>query len=1065
VLWFAAALLPLLLYLPGRVISRVFAGALPADPIERHAERLLVGALLNGWLALLLASLGLFSLWLHLLLLGLACAGALAWRYRFGRGIALPVPLDRPVGRLEIAAYAASFLLALLLVSRPFEVILGARDAGVYATSGMAMARTGALVQHDDIVADMGRAAQSDDPALRGPAEQGISNFLGVQDRSRYIATRLRAAGYLINEGEAAEGRIVPQFLHLFPAWIGLLSAIGGPYAGLFAPGLLGSLGVLSVGLLGRRLAGPWVGLLAMLFLALNGVQVWFSRYSTAETSAQFLTFAGLYFFARFAAANPEPRANASPYYGLLAGVAAGQVVLARIDAFLIIPLGLFLLYSGVSRRWTHGHTFMAAGLAAMLLHAGLHILFIARAYVLDTGFDRLQDYVLISLLVLPFLTPEVADAYLNGPLSPFANPMKIWRELAALGAGLVVLLLLWRRPGWSRRLETLLRRARRPLLALTAGGIVLLAGYAYFLRPQIIDADILFNTRGGWNDPLERDPRLVQQDVNEWRMPAVTAREQAGVVLEGPAYWAATKIDVAATEALREQLRAERGPWQGPFSNQTFNWMRLQGYVGAPIALPRIVYDADTSWWQEFTEVPAGVEPPPGIPVKDKYAIPLANFVRVGWYLSPLGIMLGIAGFALWCYRDLNQASWLFLLIALGGSFFFIRQTYGTSDQTYVYILRRYVPITYPAFSLAMAYALVALAGQIVPRSLFVRVRPAAAGILTLALLAFFIVTGRPIFRHVEYEGAVAQVAELAEQFEPGRDVLLMRGGGPTYGAARDVPDLVATPLRFVHGIDALTVKSSRPGAYADALAELVMRWRNEGREIYLLLSASGANFVLPGFALEPAGTFRFDLPEFEQLAAQKPRNVARLTLPFSVYRLVPAPPQTLAAPDLPFNAQDFGAQVHGFHLPETAENGEFFSWTSGEAVLRLAPAGALPAQIRLRLASGERPARMGPAEACFAIQAEAAPWPLQSEPPRELACLTLTEEMQTYVLELPEMASAPRGSYLLRIMSEGWVPAQADPRQTDQRNVGIQFGELRRQRAFEGSLPAQLPSTREQP
>ncbi len=1042
-LWFAAVLLPLLLYLPGWLISRVFAGALPADPIERHAERLLVGALLNGWLALVLAAVGIFSLWLHLLLLGLGCAVAFIWRARFAGGPAPPALPERSVGRLEIAAYAAGFLLALLLVSRPFEVILGARDAGVYATTGMAMARTGGLVQHDAIVADMGRAARADDPALRDPAEQGLSNFLGVQDRSRYIATRLRAAGYLINEGEVAEGRVVPQFLHLFPAWIGLLTAAGGPYAGLFAPGLLGSLGVLSVGLLGRRLAGPWVGLLAMLFLALNGVQVWFSRYSTAETTAQFLTFAGLYFFARFAAPDPDPPARFSPYYGLLAGVAAGQVALARVDAFLIIPLLLFLLYCAVSRHWTRGHTFMAAGLAAMLLHAGLHVLFVARAYVLDTGFDRLQDYALVSLLVLPFLPPEVAAAYLNGPLSPFADPMKIWRELAALGAGLAVLLLLWRWPGWSRRLEAVLRRARRPLLALAAGGIVLLAGYAYFLRPQIIDADILFNARGGWNDPLERDPRLVQQDVNEWRMSVVTAREQAGVVLEGPEYWAATKIDAAATEALREQLRAERGPWQGPFSNQTFNWMRLQGYVGAPIALPRIVYDEDNYWWQEFTEVPAGVEPPPGIPVKDKYSIPLANFVRVGWYLSPLGIMLGIAGFALWCYRDLNRASWLFLLIALGGSFFFIRQTYGTSDQTYIYILRRYVPITYPAFSLAMAYALVALVGRVAPRSLFARARLAVAGALTLALLAFFVVTGRPIFSHVEYKGAVAQVAELAEEFDPQRDVLLMRGGGPTYGAARDVPDLIATPLRFVHGIDALTVKSSQPAAYADALAELVARWRNEGREIYLLLSASGANFVLPGFALEPAGSYRFDLPEFEQLAAQKPRNVARLTLPFSVYRLVPAPPQTLAAPDLPLDAQSFGAQVHGFHLPEADANGEFYSWTSGEAVLRLAPDGELPAQLHLLLAGGERPARMAPAEVCFAIQAEDAPWPTQSGPPRDLQCLTLTEEMQTYVLELPQL-TAPRGSYLLWILSEGWVPAQEDPLQTDQRNVGIQFGEL---------------------
>ena len=50
--------------------------------------------------------------------------------------------------------------------------------------------------------------------------------------------------------------------------------------------------------MLGRRLAGPWVGLLGALFLALNGVQVWFSRYSTSEACAQFLCLAALYGFA-----------------------------------------------------------------------------------------------------------------------------------------------------------------------------------------------------------------------------------------------------------------------------------------------------------------------------------------------------------------------------------------------------------------------------------------------------------------------------------------------------------------------------------------------------------------------------------------------------------------------------------------------------------------------------------------------------------------------------------------------------------------------------------------------
>ena len=73
-----------LFYLPGLLIAHALLGPWqPADVLERVYERIVVGALLNGWLALALAELGLFSAWLHVLLLGLVCAAAAAaalWR-------------------------------------------------------------------------------------------------------------------------------------------------------------------------------------------------------------------------------------------------------------------------------------------------------------------------------------------------------------------------------------------------------------------------------------------------------------------------------------------------------------------------------------------------------------------------------------------------------------------------------------------------------------------------------------------------------------------------------------------------------------------------------------------------------------------------------------------------------------------------------------------------------------------------------------------------------------------------------------------------------------------------
>ncbi|MEI7772700.1 MAG: hypothetical protein WCI67_22100, partial [Chloroflexales bacterium] len=692
--------------------------------------------------------------------------------------------------------------------------------------------------------------------------------------------------------------------------------------------GLLAVLGAWSVGMLGRRLAGPWVGGLAFLFLALNGAQVWFARYSTAETTAQFLIWAGLYFFAKMemeGAEGPGLRPAASALPALMAGVAIGQVALARLDFFLLGPVLAYLIYCWLSRRWGRPQTLMALGMGAMLLHAGLHLALIARAYLFDTGHDRLMDWAVISLLSLPFLTDALRADYLAH--SALARPARLALELGALAAAAGGLALIRWRAGLLGRFEAALAARRTLLLRTVAGATLLIAGYAYLVRPAIIDADLLLNTRGGWSDPLTRDPAVVAGDVRAGRMTADEARNMAGVALRPGPYWFA-QPDLAATQAQRARLSAERGPWRGPLSNQTTNWLRLQGYVGAPISLPvDLWYNeyANMSWWQQLMVNPATLTSAPA-PINAKYQIPLANLVRVGWYLSPLGVLLGIAGYALWWRRGLTRASWLFLAVAFVGTFFFVRQTYGTSDQTYIYILRRFVPITYPAFSLGIGYALAALARQgagnreqgtgrriwsVVSR----RWSPLMAAGLAGLLVAFFVVTNQPIYRHVEYAGALAQLDAAAAQFAPGRDVLLMRGGGPIWAEARDVPDLVATPLRFAYGLDAFTVKSSRPGAYAADLAAEVARWQAQGRQVYLLLSASGGSFALPGYRLEPAGGFTLDIPEFEQLTDQKPRNVSRLTLPFQIYRALPAVPGALGTAPAPLAPDDFAAQVGGFY------------------------------------------------------------------------------------------------------------------------------------------------------
>jgi hypothetical protein len=1027
----ATVVLAPLLYIPGYLIAHALLGAAqPLDPLERHYERIVASALLNGWLAFTLAEAGVFAVWRHLLVLLVVCAACAAVALRRG-ALRLPNP---PLGfvahihhqahptrlvtsqratRWQLPAFAAVGIVFAILVARPFEVVLGARDAGVYANTGFAIARTGGIVQYDDLVAQIGQDQQAPDPALREAARQAETNFLGVQPAQRYIATRLRAAGFLINAGELARGRVVPQGFHLYPAWIGLLTGLLGLRGGLLATGVLGLLGVWSVGMLGRRLAGPWIGLLAMILLALNGVQVWFSRYSTTETTAQFLTFAGLYAFAGAFTAGDHPVADDgrgdqdahttryARFSALLAGVAFGQLALTRIDFALVVgPVVAYLLYTWLARRWKRTHTVLAASLGALLAHAALHIVLIARAYFFDTLFARLQDYALPALLSMPFLTPELRQTYLTRPCTPIGiqpcppvagmpppqttewNSVRIAAEIA-IAALLIVGLLALRR--WSRPLQTLeqmVRRRATALLRLAALAVVALAAYGYLIRPQILSPATLA------------------------ALPGCLSPAQIG--------------------------------------HPTGACLALQGYVGAPVATPtypnRLAYliGALPTWLRTGTLT---LRTSPELRLDPRFAVVQGNMVRLGWYLSPLGVLLGVAGFALWWRHGLNRASWPFLLIGLLTTVVFVRNTYGTSDQHYIYILRRYVAQVYPAFSLGIAYALVSLAAWAQPashtRSRWFGFR-LAAYLCGIALVGFLVVTNRAIYRHTEYGGALDQLATIAGRFGP-RDVVLFRGGH------RDEPDLIVTPLKYAYGIDAITIKSSDPSRYAEHLARYIQRWQSQGRQVYLALGPNGG-FELPGLQLERSGPIALELAEFQQLTDKKPGAAQPFALDFTLYRLVPAS-ATAASASARIAVDDYAAQVRGFYRPEPI-GGTRLAWTNGDAVLRLPwPRDAAPRTLTIRLASGVRPPSLGTARACLSLLPEPSHQAHNAASDFiALECFDLTTGISSYRLQLDPRLLPPSstGTALLRIQSTAWRPAEVDPALHDERSLGVQFGGL---------------------
>lgn len=936
-----------------------------SQPLDLVYQSTILGMLLHGGVAVALAALGIFHLAIHALFVSIPIIWAI-WslrKHKLPWRIAGVDSRERPV----VIVMSLILVASIWLNGTPSEVIIGARDAGVYANTGFMIARTGGIVQHDAVVADLAQRRATD-----ADAAQGWSNLLGVQSAERFMASRMRLAGLFIFDKTASDGAYTPQFLHLFPAWIGLFSALFGVKLGILATGLAGVVGAWSVGMAGRALKSPWVGVIAMALIAFNGVHVWFSRYPMSETTAQWLFFAAIYGLAMRRKADRDDTLVTS----LIAGAAIGQMMLARLDfVFVVIPFVGWLVW-----RWFRGDIdqslrWVIGGFAVTAVHGVIHLLTISRGYFIDTFFALFQDTAISALLIFPFLTPALQRTFLLRPCSPLTAqpcpdqsipdaPWQIGRIIAEFGAvALIIVALFW------------LRRYRTPimnwLMALTpwyqragqfaAIAVVLAGTYAYVIRPQMLSTQVL---------------REVPQCLNS------------------------------------TQLRAPSG-----------SCLALQSYVGAPIVPPTYPDIVSQSVGRVWAAVRGEVYE--ATPLRDLYANSMANLVRVGWYISPLGIILSFAGIALWLWRGVGRSDWLFVAVTLATAMIFIELSYGTSSQTYIYIMRRYLPNIYPGFAIFAAFAVVSLWGQVWWRKL-------ASGLAASGALLFLLATIRPVINMPELRGSFDAVATIAQAQHP-QDITIIRGGSPNYIQARDAADVLALPLIAIHDRAAFGLRSEYPERYGRDLQVLFTRWISEGRAVHFLLGANGALWF-PDMHFVKRGDVSSKLPEFTQLRNQKPALVDTLNISYQHYELVPGTAPLPAQID----ARDTAAQVSGFY-PHELVKGRLFAWTTGEAVMRL-PLPTAKSTVALTLASGTRPDGIAP-EVCIRWAGQVLPWSKKEPTWSTPRCVAVDDGMQTYTFVINRPPQSDTDTLLVRVETPAWVAAELDPAINDWRSLGVQF------------------------
>jgi hypothetical protein len=400
------------------------------DWLDAIGVALLILLSVGSVAALLLAQVGWFSLslWLVATIVPLSLVG-----------IGFRRPLRAWVGQVhatpprELLTVAALLLAGGILFARPAEFILGGADAGVYTNLGANTAKTGALLVDDTLTA-----------GLPATAQPGFLRAQPAPQETDY----LRFPGFYLSETQP--GELIPQFYPLHPLWLAVGYALGGVSLELWLTPIWAVFGLWAIYLFARTVFTWQFAAVATLLVAVTPLQLYFSRYPTAEPMTQYFIWTGLWSFTHFVTYR-RPRW----LWGLGAGLALGQVFLVRIDALpmLILP-AVWLLWLFVGWGWRRDEWSFWISYTALLAMTMFHGFWFSAPYTLNT-------YRAVGALAL--------------------RGWPIFIVLLVLAIGAVI--------GMRRFLPRLLNHPARAVQIrrgriLLAVSLALLAIYAYFLRP-----------------------------------------------------------------------------------------------------------------------------------------------------------------------------------------------------------------------------------------------------------------------------------------------------------------------------------------------------------------------------------------------------------------------------------------------------------------------------------------------------------------------------------------------------------------------------------------------------
>jgi hypothetical protein len=383
--------------------------------------------------------------------------------------------------------------------------------------------------------------------------------------------------------------------------------------------------------------------------------------------------------------------------------------------------------------------------------------------------------------------------------------------------------------------------------------------------------------------------------------------------------------------------------------------------------------------------------------------------FLRMGWYLYPIGLSLAVAGGMALLLRA-RKAQAFFLLVALTFSLFFFYKVRVWHDHYFA--MRRFIPVILPAFFLAISFLLSIF------RERGGKLATTGSRAVAVVLVGLYLATGYRLWHHDEFRGSLAFVEDLARHI--GDDDIAIF-------PAREGLHLLELPLAQLEKRNVLEFYTLKPDR---ALLEKLLRtWKDRYDDVFFV---TNYKISLSGLFTRHVKDFELGTEKYEYSYDRPPKGPEPFHLRFTLSKAVDLDDLAGRVPKLP--ALDVGGsddlQVAWFHEKELEEDGTSFRWSQRTSSVFLPAVGAGSAKIVLRLAGPkESQAPLHPIEAAL--------------DGRSLGTLVPTRAFEVYELSIPqEIGERPEATYsILTLSTSTWRPANDIPDASDVRDLGFRL------------------------